>query len=89
MGVMKETFLKVISEDLSPYLEKIQAKTLVVWGERDKITPLKDGRFIQSKIKNSELVMIPSSHNPHFEIPDELVKTILDFLNKNGDPISK
>jgi pimeloyl-ACP methyl ester carboxylesterase len=89
MGVMKETFLKVISEDLSPYLEKIQADTLVIWGEKDKITPLKDGRFIQSKIKNSELAIIPSDHNPHLEIPDELAKIILGFLNKDGNPIYK
>lgn len=89
MGVMKETFLKVISEDLSYCLEKIKAKTLVIWGERDNVTPLKDGRFIQLKIKNSELKIIPSNHNPHLEIPEELSKIILDFLNKNGDSISK
>ncbi|MBU3964604.1 alpha/beta hydrolase [Patescibacteria group bacterium] len=85
MGVMKETFLKVISEDLSPYLEKIKAKTMIVWGERDRITPLRDGHFMNSKIQHSDLVILPCNHNPHIEIPEDLSKRILDFLNKNGD----
>lgn len=85
MGVMKETFLKVISEDLTSCLEKIKVRTLIVWGARDKITPLKDGRFMNSRIQHSDLVILPCNHNPHLEIPEDLSRKILDFLNKNGD----
>jgi len=85
MGVMKETFLKVISEDLALYLEKIQTRTLIVWGERDKITPVRNGHFIKTRIKDSEMVILPCSHNPHLEIPGILSEKILEFLNKNGE----
>lgn len=85
MGVMKETFLKVISEDLTFYLEKIKSGTMIIWGEKDKITPIKDGRFIHSKIPNSKLIILSCGHSPHLEIPEDLSKNILDFLNKNGD----
>jgi len=79
-GVMKETFKKVIREDLTPLLKKITAPTLIVWGEKDKMTPIKDAYLIKQKIKNSKLEIFDCGHSPHLDMEDVLVKTILDFL---------
>jgi pimeloyl-ACP methyl ester carboxylesterase len=83
-GVMKETIIKVLTEDLSPELAKIKTKTLIIWGEKDKLVPVKYAYFFKKKIKNSEIEIIPQvGHSPHIEVPEKLADIILKFLNKN------
>lgn len=80
-GAMKETFKKIIEEDLTPLLAQIQTPTLIIWGNKDKITPLKDAYFIKEKIKNSKLEILENvGHAPHLETPEKLSETILRFL---------
>lgn len=80
-GNLKETFRNVISEDLTPFLEKIRTKTLILWGEKDKVTPLADGYLMKKKIKDSELEIFKDlSHTPHLENPQLLSEKILNFI---------
>lgn len=58
-GIMREIYLKVVKEDLSAYLGKINIPTVIIWGEKDDITPLKYGKIINSEIKDSKLFIIP------------------------------
>ncbi len=82
-GVMKETFRRVIEEDLSPYLKKIKAKTLIIWGKKDRMVPVKQSHFFNKKIKNSELKVLPKrGHSPHLEEPEELVELFINFLRR-------
>lgn len=82
-GVMKETFIKVIEEDLSIYLPQIRTKTLILWGDKDDFVPFSIAHLIKEKILNSELTVFPNvKHGPHREIPEELAKTILKWLVK-------
>ena len=61
---MKKTFVKVISEDLSPLLPKIQASTLLVWGENDTETPLWMGQKMEREIRDAGLVIF--ENDDHF-----------------------
>lgn len=71
----------VLEEDLTPLLEKISCPTLIIWGKKDKITPLKDGYLMKEKIKNSRLEILEKiSHTPHLENPQALVQKIQSFL---------
>ena len=80
-GVMRDTYLKVIAEDLSGVLSQIKIPTVIIWGEKDDITPLNDARIISQRIKNSRLEIIPDvGHNPHLENPEELSKLIIQNL---------
>jgi len=84
-GVMRQTIIKILEDDLSPELPKIKAKTLIVWGEADKIVPLKYGKIFKEKIADSELEVIPKiGHSPHIEVPTKLAAIILNFLEKNN-----
>jgi len=84
-GVMKETFKKVVAEDLSSRFSEINLSTLIVWGKKDKMTSIKDAYLMKQRIKDSELKIFDCEHCPHKEKPDFLIKAILDFLNKNGN----
>jgi len=81
-GIMKEVMKKIWEEeDLLPALEKIKIPTLILWGEKDDVLPLKDAYFIKEKIKDSELKIIPRArHSPHREAPEELAESIIQFI---------
>ena len=81
-GMMKETMKKIWKEEpLEELLEKIKIKTLILWGKRDDVLPLKDAFFLKEKIKNSELKIIPKArHSPHREAPEELAEILVQFI---------
>lgn len=80
-GPMKETMKKVISEDLLEDLSKIKAQALIVWGEKDKMVPIKYALTFKEKIKNSELIILPKiGHSPNLEDPQKLAEVVIKFL---------
>lgn len=80
-GLMKETFKNVISEDLAQFTGFIKVPTIIIWGDKDKSTPLEDAQFMNEKIKNSKLVVINGAgHALNKECPDVLVNKILENI---------
>jgi len=78
---LKETFKKVISENLISLLPQIRTRTLMVWGEKDKMTPLEDAHIMKEKIKGSELEVLDDiGHLPYIESPELLSQKIIYFL---------
>jgi pimeloyl-ACP methyl ester carboxylesterase len=57
-GPLRETFLKVVNEDLTPLLRRIQSPTLLVWGEKDTDTPPASGRTMERLIPGAELILL-------------------------------
>ncbi|MDP2864579.1 MAG: alpha/beta hydrolase [bacterium] len=80
-GIMKETYLRVIKEDLSDNLSNISISTVIIWGEKDNVTPLKDAYLINKEIKGSKLEIIKGGrHVPNMETPEILAEKIKEFL---------
>ena len=76
-GIMKEIFKKVISEDLKPLLPKINAPVLILWGKEDKVTPVKDSRYIKSVLPTSKLILFENQgHRLPYEKPHALAREI-------------
>jgi len=69
-NTMREVFKNVVSEDLVPYISNIKVPTLIVWGENDQDTPLKDARKIESLIEDSGVVVLKNAG--HFSYLDNL-----------------
>ena len=79
--IMKETFKKVVEQDLVSYLSKIKVPTLIIWGEKDNVTPLKDAYLINKEIAGSKLEIIKGGrHVPNMETPEILAEKILNFI---------
>lgn len=79
--IMKETFKKVIAEDLTSNLSQIKIPTLIVWGKYDKLVPVETSYSINEKIQGSKLKIFENiGHNPHLECPEKLVDEIVDFI---------
>ncbi len=80
-GNLKETFKKIIEEDLTQYLSQIKTPTLIIWGEKDKITPLKDAYLMKKEIPNSKLEILKDiKHTPYLENPQILAEKINQFI---------
>ena len=74
-------FNKIINEDLTKYLNFIKAKTLIIWGQKDKDTPLYMARILNKNISNSTLKIIKEgTHFVYLEESKEVIKIIKDFL---------
>lgn len=55
--LMRETFQKVIAQDLTDCLARVRASTLLVWGENDTATPLWMGKEMEKTIRDAGLVV--------------------------------
>jgi len=76
-GIMKEVFKKVISEDLKPLIKKSKHKTLLFWGENDRVTPISDAFYIMKALPKSTLISYDGvGHRLPYEKPQELAKEI-------------
>ena len=63
-------------------LKKIENKTLIIWGDKDKAYNYEQVKTLNNKITDSELKIITGcSHNVHLEKPDEFNTIVEKFLN--------
>ncbi|MEK7542240.1 MAG: alpha/beta hydrolase [Patescibacteria group bacterium] len=80
-GIMREVFKKVITQDLTAKFSKIQIPTLIIWGDKDEMTPVQDAYLMQELIPNSKLEVINAAkHALNFQAPEKLVETITKFI---------
>lgn len=80
-GALRKTFKNVYQVNVLPDLKNITVPTLLIWGEKDTMTPLDDGRIMHKEIKNSKLLIIKNeTHKFSYENPKEFVKSVLTFL---------
>lgn len=56
-GVLRASFVKIVNEDLTPYLKHIEVPTLLIWGDQDDATPLWMGKKMEKEIKDAGLVI--------------------------------
>jgi len=60
----------------------VRVPTLVVWGRRDRVLPLRHGERLAKEIPGARLVVLDSGHVPHVERPEELNREVLAFLRE-------
>jgi pimeloyl-ACP methyl ester carboxylesterase len=78
---MKEIFKKVITEDLLYAVDYVKQPCLIIWGEKDKATPIEDGILLNQRIKGSELeIILGARHNPYRSEPKKTSQVIINFL---------
>ncbi|MCX6813353.1 MAG: alpha/beta hydrolase [Candidatus Azambacteria bacterium] len=79
---LKQSFKNVIAEDLKPYLSFIKSPTLVIWGEKDAVTPLSEGKLIAETIPDAKLAVVKNAgHFLFLEKPEEFIKLIKEFAS--------
>ena len=83
-GVMRGTLVKVVNEDLSDLLPYIDVETLLVFGEKDDVTPVEKGRKMEKLMPDAALVIF--ENDDHFAYINEAARfnLVLDaFLRRD------
>lgn len=78
--VMKETFVKVVNEDLLEYAKQIKISTLIVWGDKDKDTPLYMAKKLKRAIKGAEMKVYAGGHYSYLDNKKRFIDDLYTFL---------
>jgi pimeloyl-ACP methyl ester carboxylesterase len=63
-------------------LGEIDARTLVLWGERDEVFPSTVATTAAAALRRAELRMLPLGHAPHRDAPEQVVEMLVGFLER-------
>ncbi|MDD2376051.1 MAG: alpha/beta hydrolase [Clostridia bacterium] len=78
---MKKVFINVVNEDLKYCLPKINVPTLLIWGENDKDTPLRDAKVFEKLIPDSGLIVFKDAgHYSYLDKLGDFLVIILKFM---------
>lgn len=80
--INKQNFIIATNNYYKKDLKNLKSKTLLYYGKLDKVTPLKEAKIINKRIKNSRLIIDPEED--HFAIynnPYKFIRTLKEFLN--------
>lgn len=69
--VMRQCLVMAVNEDLTELLSGITQEVLLIWGENDTATPMRDAKIMEEKIPNAGLAVI--SNAGHFSFLDQPV----------------
>jgi len=80
-AVWKQAFAGFLEEDHDDRLGTIEAKTLILWGDRDEYFPLEGQQALNEAIPHSTLIVYPATgHSLHWEWPQRFVDDLHAFL---------
>lgn len=80
-GVMRETFVKSVTEYLEEDVAKIGHEILLIWGENDTATPLEQGERMDKLLKKSALVTISGAgHYTFLDNPVQFTAIVKSYL---------
>lgn len=78
-------FEAMMKYDGSPVCDRIEAPTLIIAGDSDKVTPLKFQEALHKRIKTSQFTSVPfGSHCTMLDMPEFVNLRIEKFLKENS-----
>ncbi len=79
--IMQESFKLIVNEHLDGYLKDIQNEVLLIYGERDRETPLYMAKRLNQKIPNSNLSVYKNAgHFCFLDSPNKFNMEVREFL---------
>lgn len=80
---MRRVLVKAVNTDLRKRMPLISAPTLLLWGENDTATPMRDAYIMNRLIKNSTLVSFPGAgHFSFIDNPFQSAAVVRRFILK-------
>jgi pimeloyl-ACP methyl ester carboxylesterase len=72
---------EMLSDDFRAEMGRIEAPSLVVWGDRDIVTPPRHAETLVRHIPRAELAVIEgAAHTPMWDAPERFSELVLGFL---------
>jgi pimeloyl-ACP methyl ester carboxylesterase len=83
--VWRETFASLLDYDDSAEAAKLDARTLVIWGDKDAIIDRTATEALARSIRGSKLVVYEGiGHTPHWEDPRRFARDVAAFVAARG-----
>lgn len=80
-GVMRQTFVNVVTEHLDEELPKISHEILLLWGSDDAATPMEQAKRMEAGLKNCALVTIANAgHYAFIDKPAQFAAIAIAYL---------
>lgn len=81
-GALRDTFLRVIEQDLTEFATRVQAPTVLIWGSQDTDTPLWQGRKLEQLIPDAGLIVFQGAgHFSYLERLPDYVRIVDHFFS--------
>ena len=85
--LMRMVMSKSINQDLTPLLPSIKASTLLMWGENDTATPMRDARIMEKNIPDAGLVVFKDAgHYSFLDQPGQFRAVTQNFFKSELQP---
>lgn len=79
--VMRQTYIYVVNQNLKTYFQKITCPVLLIWGAKDKDTPMYMAKCLNKWIKHSKLIVFKqASHFSYLQEPIAFESYVDAFL---------
>ena len=87
-AVWRDAFAALFDDDFAAELDRIAVPTLVVWGDRDAMSPAGDQERIGRAIEGSRLLTYEGAgHALHWEQPARFARDLASFANVVASPV--
>jgi non-heme chloroperoxidase len=88
--VWREAYRGFLEEDFPDELGKIEAPTLMIWGDQDAFVPYSDQEIMLKAIADSRLdVYEGTGHALHWEKPERFAADLMSFVQRVTEPIDR
>lgn len=85
--MMRQCMVLAVNEDLTEFLPRIRQDTLLIWGDQDTATPIRDARIMEEKIPSAGLVILEGTgHYSFLEKPAQF-RSIMQSYFRIGESI--
>ena len=79
--IMRQCLVMAVNEDLTDRLPQIGQDTLLVWGDLDTATPMRDAHIMEEKIPHAGLVVLSGcGHFSYAEQPAKFTSILRSYL---------
>lgn len=82
--ILKKTFAN-IRKDLREEAKMVKTKTYLLWGKKDKITPLRHGYYLEKIMPKAKLIVLEGGHSYHKESPKNFAQILSKIILENGN----
>jgi len=80
LGALRE----LRDHDMRPILERVRLPSLVIWGQKDTLTPPEHGRRIAERLANARLEVVSKArHLPMVTHPETVSRLLLAFFKED------
>ncbi|MDD4643707.1 MAG: alpha/beta hydrolase, partial [Bacilli bacterium] len=79
--IMRQILVNVVNYDYLPFVSKIKASTILIWGSNDTEVPLSEAEYMESVIPDCGLIVYEGcTHFAYIERLDQTVNILNEFL---------